>query len=140
MVNSNTKGDRGERELVNWLSENGWAPIRVPSSGSATGRDLPDVIAGNGTQYVALEVKRSTDAPIYIDGEELDALVRFGDAFGAEQYVAAKWDLSHGDDAYGTGRPGFYCAAPGLLHRTEGGNYRIKKDTAHRHAIPEVDL
>ena len=65
---SNAKGDRRERELVNALDERGFAVMRAPASGSATDRDLPDVLAGDGETFYAIEAKSSAGAPIYLDG------------------------------------------------------------------------
>ena len=119
MPNSNAKGDRRERELVNRLDEEGFAVMRAPSSGSATERELPDVLAGNGGDFYAIEVKSSAGAPIYLSGEEVEALVWFARNFGAKPRVAARFD-----------REDWYFFHPGDLHGTDGGNYRVKKETA----------
>ena len=92
MTDSNKKGDRGERELVNYLDEIGWAVLRAPASGSATERELPDVLAGNDGLFYALEAKVSGGDPIYIDAEEIEALRYFASNFGAKARIAAKFD------------------------------------------------
>lgn len=43
---SGKKGASYERELVDRLRDAGYGALRLPSSGSATERDLPDVLAG----------------------------------------------------------------------------------------------
>ena len=68
---SQAKGDRRERELVNRLDEAGFAVIRSPASGSATSREQPDVLAGDGERFYAIEVKSSAGDPIYLTGEEV---------------------------------------------------------------------
>ncbi len=119
MASSNEKGDRRERELVNELDEAGFAVIRAPASGSATQRELPDVLAGNGAEFYAIEAKSSAGDPIYLSGEEVEALRYFGDNFGARPRVAARFD-----------REEWYFFHPGDLHFTDGGNYRVKKELA----------
>ena len=74
---ANRKGDRRERELVNQLDEAGFAVMRAPASGSATERDLPDVLAGNGETFYAIEAKSSAGRPIYLTGEEIESLIYF---------------------------------------------------------------
>jgi len=119
MPNSNSKGDRRERELVNLLDERGFAVMRAPSSGSATERELPDVLAGNGESFYAVEAKSSSGRPVYLDGEEVEALVYFARNFGAKPRVGVRFD-----------REDWYFFHPGDLHVTDGGNYRVKKETA----------
>jgi Holliday junction resolvase len=119
MANSNAKGDRRERELVNLLDGAGFAVMRAPASGSATERELPDVLAGNGDVFYAIEAKSSAGDPIYLSGEEVEALVYFARNFGAKPRIAARFD-----------REDWYFFHPADLHTTDGGNYRVKKETA----------
>jgi Holliday junction resolvase len=119
MVVSNEKGDRRERELVNALDEAGFAVMRAPASGSATERELPDVLAGDGEQFYAVEAKSSAGDPIYLDGEEVEALLFFSRNFGAKPRVGVRFD-----------REDWYFFHPGDLYTTDGGNYRVKKETA----------
>ena len=116
---ANAKGDRRERELVTQLDEAGYAVMRAPASGSATQRELPDVLAGNGEDFYAIEAKSSAGAPIYLDGEEVYALVYFSRNFGAKPRIGVRFD--HED---------WYFFHPDDLHQTDGGNYRVKKDVA----------
>ena len=119
MVVSNEKGDRRERELVNALDEAGFAVMRAPASGSATERELPDVLAGDGGDFYAIEAKSSSGDPIYLSGEEIEALVYFSQNFGAKPRVGVRFD-----------REDWYFFHPGDLYTTDGGNYRVKKETA----------
>ncbi|AXG05236.1 nucleoid-structuring protein H-NS [Haloplanus rubicundus] len=118
-MSANRKGDRRERELVNELDAAGFAVMRAPASGSATERDLPDVLAGDGEQFYAIEAKSSAGDPIYLSGEEVESLIYFARNFGAKARVAARFD-----------REDWYFFHPGDLHVTDGGNYRVKKETA----------
>jgi len=128
MGSSSRKGDRRERELVNYLHENGWAVMRAPASGSATERELPDVLAGNGERFYAIEVKASGGDPIYLDREEVLDLQFFASSFGAEARIAARWDEKRGDPSYGESWPGCYFHTPETLHKTNAaGAYRVKK-------------
>ncbi|MFB6133496.1 MAG: Holliday junction resolvase Hjc [Halanaeroarchaeum sp.] len=118
-MSANRKGDRRERELVNELDAHGFAVMRAPASGSATERELPDVLAGNGDDFYAIEAKSSSGDPIYLTGEEVEALVYFARNFGAKPRVGVRFD-----------RETWSFFHPGDLHVTDGGNYRVKKETA----------
>ncbi|MFB6301287.1 MAG: Holliday junction resolvase Hjc [Haloferacaceae archaeon] len=118
-MSANRKGDRRERELVNELDAAGFAVMRAPASGSATDRDLPDVLAGDGETFYAIEAKSSSGAPIYLDGEEVESLVYFARNFGAKARIGVRFD-----------REDWYFFHPGDLHTTDGGNYRVKRETA----------
>ncbi|MFH5799565.1 Holliday junction resolvase Hjc [Haladaptatus sp. CMAA 1911] len=116
---ANRKGDRRERELVNRLDDAGFAVMRAPASGGATQRELPDVLAGNGTVFYAIEAKSSSGDPIYLTGEEVEALVYFSQNFGAKPKIGVRFD-----------REDWYFFHPADVHQTKGGNYRVKKETA----------
>jgi Holliday junction resolvase len=116
---SSAKGDRRERELVNRLDEAGFAVMRAPASGSATERELPDVLAGDGDSFYAIEAKSSAGDPIYLDGEEVEALVYFARNFGAKPRIGVRFD--HED---------WYFFHPDDLYTTDGGNYRVKREAA----------
>ena len=118
-MSANRKGDRRERELVNQLDAAGFAVMRAPASGSATERDLPDVLAGDDGRFYAIEAKSSSGDPIYLSGEEVEALVYFAQNFGAKARIAVRFD-----------REDWYFFHPGDLYTTDGGNYRVKKETA----------
>lgn len=118
-IMANRKGDRRERELVNELDGAGFAVMRAPASGSATDRELPDVLAGNSEVFYAIEAKASAGDPIYLTGEEVEALVYFARNFGAKARIGVRFD-----------RENWYFFHPGDLYTTDGGNYRVKKGTA----------
>jgi len=118
-MSANRKGDRRERELVNELDAAGFAVMRAPASGSATERDLPDVLAGDGDRFFAIEAKSSAGDPIYLSGEEVESLIYFARNFGANARIAVRFD-----------REDWYFFHPDDCYVTDGGNYRVKKETA----------
>ncbi|MFB6295903.1 MAG: Holliday junction resolvase Hjc [Halobacteriales archaeon] len=118
-MSANRKGDRRERELVNELDAAGFAVMRAPASGSATERDLPDVLAGNGEEFYAIEAKSSSGDPIYLDAEEVESLIFFARNFGAKARIGVRFDEED-----------WYFFHPGDLYTTDGGNYRVKRETA----------
>jgi len=116
---SNEKGDRRERELVNRLDGAGFAVMRAPASGSATDRELPDVLAGDGDAFYAIEAKSSAGDPIYLSGEEVENLIYFARNFGAKARIGVRFD-----------REEWFFFHPSDLYTTDGGNYRVKRETA----------
>ncbi|HIH62573.1 MAG TPA: Holliday junction resolvase [Methanobacteriales archaeon] len=85
------KGYKEEIDLVKILWDNNFAAIRAPASGGATKKPLPDVIAGNGNRYLAIEVKTTSKDKIYIDSEKVKGLHKFSRIFGAEPYIGVKF-------------------------------------------------
>ncbi len=126
---ANRKGERRERELVNLLDEIGFAVMRAPASGSATERELPDVLAGDGERFYAIEAKSSSGDPIYLDGGEVEALCFFASSFGADPRIGIRFDDT--DWAF---------FDPDDCYVTEGGNYRVKRETAIAHGEDVYEL
>lgn len=114
-MTSNKKGARRERELVNKLNDAGFAVMRAPASGSATERDLPDVLAGDGDYFYAIEAKSSSGDPIYLDSEEVASLQYFAESFGAVALIGTRFDR---------GDWNFFKPEE---TKTERGAYRVKK-------------
>jgi len=85
------KGYKEEIDLVKILWDNNFAAIRAPASGGATKKPLPDVIAGNGDKYLAIEVKTTSKDKIYIDSQKIEGLLKFSKIFGAEAYIGIKF-------------------------------------------------
>jgi len=83
------KGVRFERQLLHKLWDNGFAAIRSPASG-AISYPVPDIIAGNGKRFLAIEVKMRKSLPLYLKRQEIKELVMFSTLFGAEPFVAIK--------------------------------------------------
>jgi Holliday junction resolvase len=101
------------------LDEVGFAVMRAPASGSATDRELPDVLAGNGENIYAVEAKSSSGNPIYIDASEVEALEYFADSFGADARIGIRFDEQE-----------WAFFDPDDLYRTDSGNYRVKLEKA----------
>lgn len=83
------KGYRFERELLHKLWEIGFAAVRVPASGSMS-YPSPDIVAGNGKTYLAIEVKMRSSLPLYISQDEITKLKEFSEKFGAKPLIAFK--------------------------------------------------
>jgi Holliday junction resolvase len=125
----NKKGSRVERELVKMLWSADCAAMRAPASGGATKKPLPDVIAGNGKVYLAIEVKSTSAEYIYINSEKIMGLIEFSEIFGAVPYLGAKfknkkWRFVHVND----------------LVRTRGENYKVDVDLAFSKGIEFDEL
>ncbi len=121
------KGSREERELVNMLWEADCAAMRAPASGGATKNPLPDVIAGNGKTYLAIEVKSTSSERIYIDSAKINSLLEFSQIFGAQPYVGAKFK-----------REKWRFVSIDQLYKTKRENYRLDKQLAFEKGI-ELD-
>jgi Holliday junction resolvase len=96
---SKNKGIRFERELIHKLWQNGFAAMRSAGSG-ATSYPMPDIVAGNGRRWVAIEVKMRASLPLYLSEQEVKDLVMFSNLFGAEPFIAVKiprndWKFFH---------------------------------------------
>ncbi|WP_290596055.1 MULTISPECIES: Holliday junction resolvase Hjc [unclassified Archaeoglobus] len=83
------KGTRFERDLIAELWKEGFAAIRVAGSGVST-FPCPDIVAGNGKVYLAIEVKMRKKLPLYLSSDEVAQLEKFSESFGAASYVALK--------------------------------------------------
>jgi Holliday junction resolvase len=128
-MSASRKGNRRERELVNALDEEGFAVMRAPASGAATERELPDVLAGDGDDFYAIEAKSSSGRPIYLEGEEVENLVFFARNFGAKPRIAVRFD-----------REDWYFFHPGDCYTTDKGSYRVKKETALADGVDFAEL
>jgi len=121
------KGSAEERDLVHKLWEKDFAAMRAPASGGATKRPLPDVLAGNGKLYLAIEVKTTTKEKIYIDSPQIDALCEFCDIFGAFPFLGIKFKYTK-----------WLFLSPDKIDRTRSNNYKIEKDVALKNGL-ELD-
>ena len=96
--NSYDKGSDRERELMKLLETEDYAVVR--SAGSGTGglkyngeqREQPDVIAGNGNRLLAMESKSCGGKVLYIKKDNWEDLTIFAEQFGAEPYIAVRFD------------------------------------------------
>ncbi len=88
---SKAKGSRAERELFHQLWEEGFAVVRAAGSGSTT-RPSPDLLASNGKKTFAIECKSVKCEKKYFSVEELEQLHMFAKIFGAEAWLAIRFD------------------------------------------------
>lgn len=117
-------GSQPERDLATALDACGYAAMRAPASGSATARDLPDVLASNGDKTLAVELKSTSSTTAYVDAAEVAALERFAERFGADAYLAANFKRPGGS------RSRVWLVAPEDARVTDGGAY----------GLPEADI
>lgn len=123
------KGSREERELVHMLWNANCAAMRAPASGGATKKPLPDIVAGNGKTYLAIEVKSTSKDRIYINSDKIKALREFADIFGAEPYVGVKFT-----------RKKWRFLNPNILMKTRQNNYKLDIDLAFKKGLDFDEL
>lgn len=121
------KGSNEERDLVHKLWDRNFAAMRAPASGGATKRPLPDVLAGNGKIYLAIEVKTTVKDKIYVDFPQIDELKEFSRIFGAVPYLGVKFKYTQ-----------WYFLKPENIQRTKNNNYKVEKDYAIEKGL-EID-
>lgn len=86
-----SKGINAERELITLFWSKGWASIRVAGSGSMR-YPSADIIASNRLRRLAIECKSSKSKSKYLTKEEVEDLKTFAGLFGAEPWVAVRFD------------------------------------------------
>ncbi|MFH1510104.1 MAG: Holliday junction resolvase Hjc [Candidatus Woesearchaeota archaeon] len=86
-----SKGINAERELLHLFWQKGWACIRVAGSG-ASRYPTPDIIASNGKRVYAIECKCCKGDYQYFEHEEIEKLKIFSQTFGAEPWVAVRFN------------------------------------------------
>ena len=90
-MNKKGKGSNAERELLHIFWRNNWACTRCAGSGSMR-YDSPDLIAGNHEKKICIECKSTKSKIQYFTKEEIFSLRSFSHLFGAEAYVAIKFN------------------------------------------------
>ncbi len=88
---SKVKGSNAERDLIRKLWAVGWAAIRSAGSGSMH-YPSPDILASNKIRRVAIEAKATKDDKKYFLEEDIAQLLNFTAYFGAEPWIAIKFD------------------------------------------------
>jgi holliday junction resolvase Hjr len=86
-----SKGINAERDLVHKFNGAGWVCIRVAGSGSSK-YPSPDLLAGNNLRRLAIEAKSTKGDSKYLDNKEVEELIYFARTFGAEPWIALKFD------------------------------------------------
>ncbi|MFP4656310.1 MAG: Holliday junction resolvase Hjc [Candidatus Woesearchaeota archaeon] len=90
-MNHKGKGTNAERELLHMFWKNNWACTRCAGSGSMR-YDSPDLIAGNHERKLCIECKATRSKIQYFTKEEIFSLRSFSHLFGAEPYIAVKFN------------------------------------------------
>jgi holliday junction resolvase Hjr len=85
------KGSKAERELIHLFWEHGFGAMRAAGSGS-TKHPSPDILAGNGRLFYAIECKASHAQVKYLEKDEVSQLDLFANTFGARPIVAIRFD------------------------------------------------
>jgi holliday junction resolvase Hjr len=86
-----SKGINAERELVHMFWNIGWACLRIAGSGSNR-YPSPDLLVGNKVRRLAIECKVTKGNSKYFEKIEIESLKKFGDVFGAEPWLAIKFN------------------------------------------------
>jgi Holliday junction resolvase len=91
MMDRKSKGTNAERDLIHKFNDAGWVAIRSAGSGSMK-YPSPDILAGNNLRRLAIECKAVNDIKKYLTKKEVDELVFFANKFGAEPWIAVRFD------------------------------------------------
>ena len=102
-----SKGINAERDLIHKFWGNKWAAIRIAGSGSNR-YPSADIIASNRLRKLVIECKASGDKSRYLTKEEVNQFKLFSELFGAEPWIAIKfdredWSFLHLEDLKDTG-------------------------------------
>ncbi len=86
-----SKGINAERDLIHKFWKEKWAAVRIAGSGSSR-YPSPDILAGNNLRKLAIECKASKEKHRYLTKDEIYELKEFSRLFGAEPWIAIKFD------------------------------------------------
>lgn len=84
------KGIAAERELLHLLWQKGFACCRVAGSGSIPEPSC-DLLAGNGKEKYAIEVKTSRQKKKYLDLRQMEDFTLFAEKFGLKALLAIRF-------------------------------------------------
>lgn len=127
-MGSKNKGTRAERELFHMLWDNGWATLRSAGSGS-TPKPSPDLIASNNERILAIECKSIRGNSKYFDKKEISELTEFSKMFGAEPWLAVRFDNN-----------GWFFIIPEDLKISKSGNMSISLEKAMKKGLKFDDV
>ncbi|WP_099210347.1 Holliday junction resolvase Hjc [Thermococcus henrietii] len=113
------RGASAERELIRLLEGAGFAVLR------SAGSHRIDLVAGNGRDYLCIEVKSTRSKRLYISSEDVEKLVSFAESFGGKPVLAVKFI-----------NVGWRFYFPDEL-RKSGKNYRVEVSDAF-HTLEEL--
>jgi holliday junction resolvase Hjr len=122
------KGTRAERELIHKFWKADFGCVRVAGSGSVP-LPVPDLLAGNKKRWFAIECKSIAGKSKFLYPDEIEQIVTFSNAFGAEPWLAIRFD-----------RIGWYFLKAEQLKKTKSGNYNITLKICEREGIRFEEL
>jgi len=79
------RGASAERELAKLLEERGFAVLR------SAGSHRVDLVAGDGKEYLCIEVKSTRSDRVYLPQDDVEKLVSFAERFGGRAVLAIKF-------------------------------------------------
>ncbi|MBI1969373.1 Holliday junction resolvase [Candidatus Woesearchaeota archaeon] len=123
------KGTGAERELYHALWQKGFAVVRAAGSGS-TSYPCPDLLVGNPLRKLAIECKVTKGVKQYLTGGEIQELQEFCKQFGAEPWIAVKFNKLSRQDGLG-----WYLFTLEDLEKTEGENFVVSIPLAKRRGL-----
>lgn len=87
-----SKGINAERDLLHkFWGVGSWCAVRVAGSGSMR-YPSADILASNRLRKLAIECKTSIEQTKYIPKEDVGQLKEFAEIFGAEPWIAVKFN------------------------------------------------
>jgi Holliday junction resolvase len=92
-MNTKAKGSNGERSILHKFWQTGWSCVRVAGSGSMK-YPSPDLLASNVLRKLAIECKCIAQESYYFDKSQITDLRQFCSLFGAEPWVAVKFQAN----------------------------------------------
>ena len=128
-VNTKSKGSKAERELIHLFWANGFAAMRAAGSGSTT-FPSPDIIVGNRARKFAIECKSTASKKQYLEREQIEELKKYCEIFGAEPWVAVRFDKTSKKLDQG-----WFFLTLEDLRETEGNNYVITAEMAQARGL-----
>jgi holliday junction resolvase Hjr len=91
-MSKKSKGINAERDLIHkFWKTNEWCAVRIAGSGSMK-YPSGDILASNKLRKIAIECKTCRSKKKYFLFEEVDQLKKFSGFFGAEPWIAIKFD------------------------------------------------
>ncbi|MBI4447966.1 hypothetical protein HY643_03220 [Candidatus Woesearchaeota archaeon] len=124
------KGSRAERELFHMFWEAKWHTVRSAGSGS-TPLPNPDLIVGNAAEkrILAIECKSLKAGKKYFSTAEINQLKYFAEGFGAEPWIAIRFDTI-----------GWFFLKTQELPKTKGESFAVSLGFAQKNGIKFEEL
>ncbi|MCX8147308.1 MAG: Holliday junction resolvase Hjc [Candidatus Woesearchaeota archaeon] len=131
------KGTKAELELLHKFWENGFIAMRAPSSGVIK-YPCPDLLVGNTIRKLAIECKSTGYRKRYVSSEQINNLKKFSQVFGAEPWVAVRFNKTKTSKE--GNKEGWYFISIDDLRETKGNNYVITLELAQARGLLFEDI